>query len=58
MAHELEIINGKASMFFRGDNPWHNLGTFIHPDKKLTSQERYYRDWETDRKSTRLNSSH
>ena len=39
MAHELEIINGKASMFFRGDNPWHNLGTFIHPDKKLTSQE-------------------
>jgi hypothetical protein len=39
MAHELEIINGNASMFFRGENPWHRLGTFIHPDKKLTSEE-------------------
>jgi phage/plasmid-like protein (TIGR03299 family) len=39
MAHELEIINGNASMFFRGENPWHRLGTFIHPDEKLTSEQ-------------------
>jgi phage/plasmid-like protein (TIGR03299 family) len=39
MAHELEIINGNASMFFRGENPWHRLGTFIHPDEKLTAEQ-------------------
>lgn len=39
MAHELEIINGQASMFYRGESPWHRLGTFISPDKKLTSEE-------------------
>lgn len=27
MAHELEIINGKASMAFAGKTPWHGLGT-------------------------------
>lgn len=26
MAHELEIVNGKASMFFVGETPWHGLG--------------------------------
>lgn len=26
MAHELEIVNGKASMFFVGKTPWHGLG--------------------------------
>lgn len=26
MAHELEIVNGKASMFFVGQTPWHKLG--------------------------------
>ena len=30
-----------------------------HPDCPMTHYEYYnYRDWETDRKSTRLNSSH
>jgi phage/plasmid-like protein (TIGR03299 family) len=27
MAHELEIINGKGSMMFFGEAPWHGLGT-------------------------------
>lgn len=27
MAHELEMINGKASMFYVGETPWHQLGT-------------------------------
>lgn len=27
MAHQLEIVNGKASMFFVGKTPWHKLGT-------------------------------
>src|SRR5262249_51406745 len=26
MAHQLEVINGKASMFFVGKLPWHGLG--------------------------------
>jgi phage/plasmid-like protein (TIGR03299 family) len=26
MAHELEIRNGKASMFYVGETPWHGLG--------------------------------
>ena len=26
MAHNLEMINGKAQMFFKGQAPWHNLG--------------------------------
>ena len=29
MAHELELINGNASMFYRGAKPWHSLGTMI-----------------------------
>ena len=30
----------------------------IKGETKLTEQQTIYRDWETDRKSTRLNSSH
>ena len=33
-------------------------GNFDCSENQLTSLERAYRDWETDRKSTRLNSSH
>lgn len=29
MAHELEIINGKAQAFFVGEAPWHKLGTIL-----------------------------
>jgi phage/plasmid-like protein (TIGR03299 family) len=33
MAHELDIVNGKASMFSsRGMLPWHGLGTVINED--------------------------
>lgn len=54
MAHELEIINGNASMFFRGENPWHRLGTFIKPDEKLTSEQAIVAanlDWTANTKS-------
>lgn len=37
--HELEIVNGNANMFYRGAKPWHGLGTFIEPEKHLTSEE-------------------
>lgn len=39
MAHELEIINGEAQMFYRGEKPWHGLGRFIAPDELLTSEQ-------------------
>lgn len=39
MSHELEIVNGKAQMFYRGEKPWHHLGTYIDPDKNLTTEE-------------------
>lgn len=32
MAHEIEIINGKAQMAFAGDVPWHGLGTRVPVD--------------------------
>jgi len=31
MAHELDIINGKASMAYMGETPWHGLGTRLQP---------------------------
>jgi phage/plasmid-like protein (TIGR03299 family) len=32
MAHEIEIINGKAQMAYAGDVPWHGLGTNVPAD--------------------------
>ena len=32
MAHELEIVNGKAKMVYAGTVPWHGLGKQISPD--------------------------
>lgn len=32
MAHELEIVNGEASMAYAGDVPWHGLGTKVPSD--------------------------
>ena len=32
MAHELEIVNGKAQMAYVGDVPWHGLGTKVEAD--------------------------
>ena len=37
MAHELEIRNGDASMFYVGEAPWHGLGTKL--DKPATAAE-------------------
>jgi phage/plasmid-like protein (TIGR03299 family) len=30
MAHQLEVVNGKATMFFVGETPWHGLGQELH----------------------------
>jgi len=35
--HNLEIINGEASMFYCGDKPWHGLG--VELEKPATSKE-------------------
>lgn len=32
MAHELEIVDGKASMAYTGDVPWHGLGKAVSSD--------------------------
>jgi phage/plasmid-like protein (TIGR03299 family) len=32
MAHEIEIIGGKAQMAFAGQTPWHGLGTVLTDD--------------------------
>lgn len=37
MAHNLNIVNGKASMFYNGVKPWHSLGTKV--EGLLTSAE-------------------
>lgn len=53
MSHELEIINGEAQMFYRGEAPWHKLGRFIHPDEVLTSEQAIVAaglDWTVDTK--------
>lgn len=37
MAHELEFVNGQASMAYAGDVPWHGLGVKVSND--LTPQQ-------------------
>jgi phage/plasmid-like protein (TIGR03299 family) len=32
MAHEIEMVNGKAQMAYAGDVPWHGLGTKVLAD--------------------------
>lgn len=32
MAHNIEMINGKAQMAYAGQKPWHNLGTEVPAD--------------------------
>lgn len=32
MSHEIEMINGEASMAYSGDVPWHGLGVKVLPD--------------------------
>jgi phage/plasmid-like protein (TIGR03299 family) len=39
MSHELEIVNGEAQMFYKGQAPWHKLGRFIEADSVFNSEE-------------------
>ncbi len=32
MSHQLEMVNGQASMVYAGEVPWHGLGKLIPPD--------------------------
>ena len=32
MAHEIEVVNGKACMAYAGEVPWHGLGVEVHND--------------------------
>lgn len=50
MAHDLRIVDGKASMFYVGTPPWHGLGT--HLEKPPTAAEAIRAanlDWEVRR---------
>jgi len=47
MAHELEIVDGKAMMAYAGDVPWHGLGTKVSPDlAPIQMMEAAGLDWE------------
>lgn len=53
MAHELEIVDGKAQMFYRGESrrPWHSLGFCIPEDQEITTEEAIKLaglDWEVE----------
>lgn len=37
MSHEVEVVNGQASMFYVGDKPWHSLGKPVR--RGLTTRE-------------------
>jgi phage/plasmid-like protein (TIGR03299 family) len=37
MAHDLNVRNGRASMFYTGETPWHRLGTKL--EKPATAEE-------------------
>ena len=51
------IPGGYCKTTIRGDYTWDYSGHFFHfNNPEIKAYE--YRDWETDRKSTRLNSSH
>lgn len=50
MAHELEMVNGKASMAYSGETPWHNLGVKVPGD--LTPEQMMEAagvDWSVDK---------
>ena len=50
MAHELEIVNGKAQMAYAGDVPWHGLGVKVPAD--LTPEQMLQAaglDWEVEK---------
>jgi phage/plasmid-like protein (TIGR03299 family) len=50
MSHELEMINGVASMAYSGNVPWHGLGKKVLPD--LTPEQMLYEaqlDWSVEK---------
>ena len=49
-----KLLNKKAGTI----RSWELKGLIPKPNKDEETDRRLYRDWETDRKSTRLNSSH
>jgi len=50
MAHELNIVDGKAAMAYVGETPWHGLGQTLTPDAPLDvwTREAGF-DWEVKR---------
>lgn len=36
MSHELEMVNGEASMAYAGETPWHGLGVEVDPSVSTT----------------------
>ena len=60
-AYEGETIEHKVQRIVLNKEPIEDGAEIIYTEKKdgvLPQYEQKYRDWETDRKSTRLNSSH
>jgi len=55
MAHNIEIINGEASMMYYGDRPWHGLGQQL--ENPATSKEAIQAaklDWEVEKQQIYL----
>ena len=51
MAHNLNIENGKASMFYFGETPWHKLGTKLKgPATSAEAIEAANLDWTVTKK--------
>lgn len=50
MAHDIEMVNGKAQMAYAGETPWHGLGTQVPAD--LTPEQMLEAaglDWEVEK---------
>jgi len=55
MAHNIEIINGEASMFYYGDKPWHGLGQQLeNPATSKEAIEAAKLDWEVEKQQLYL----
>lgn len=50
MAHELEIVDGRASMAYAGDVPWHGLGQQVDPNiSPIEMMKAANLDWTVDK---------
>ena len=58
MINNGEVLGEEKEMIYTKPSEGVVYGTDIRGDKQEKAIELPYRDWETDRKSTRLNSSH